>query len=433
MNIALYCRVSTDEQAKRGESIADQEQALIRFAESRQATYTVFKDEGYSAHRSYKSRPALSLLLEKVNEFDLVCFTKLDRWTRKTSDYYKLEECLGSVPWRAILENYETETADGRLRVGIMLSVNQHEAERTSERIKFTFAEKKKRGELVSGNLPRGYKIENGKPVKNEDAAAVQAFWDTYFLRGFGESQKAAREHGLLIEGSSAAYMLRHAESYAGTIQGIECEPYITKEQAERIAKSRKSRPKKSQRVFLFSGIVFCGECGHRFSGHVNHYKKKDGEIGEQVFYNCSYRHKIKPYGCKNHTCILESKIEKHLLAELSAVLADYNAKVVNYSPKKQNDVAERLRALEQKKKRAYEVYIDGLVSREDFEKQIAKIEDDIKAVDVPETKKAPVQLPKDWQEAYKGASDEGKREFWQSIIKEIRINSDRTIEIVPL
>ena len=32
MHIALYCRVSTDEQAKHGESIGDQQQALIRWA-----------------------------------------------------------------------------------------------------------------------------------------------------------------------------------------------------------------------------------------------------------------------------------------------------------------------------------------------------------------------------------------------------------------
>lgn len=435
MHIAIYCRVSTDEQARHGESIADQEQALVRWARENGHTYDVYLDEGYSAHKSYKSRPKLAALLNNIDKYQLIIFTKFDRWTRKAADYYKLQEILDrhNVAWKAILEDYETVTSDGRFKVGIMLSVNQHEAERTSDRIKFTFAEKRKRGEIISGNMPRGYSLLNGKPVKNEDSKAVQAFWDSYILYGMSAAQRAAGEYGMNIGGSSASFMLRNAMHYTGHIQGVECEPYITVEQAERILEGRKSRPKSANRFFLFSGLLICGECGSRMSGHINHYAHADGTKGEQAFYNCNTRHKTKPYQCGNKTCMLEGVVERYLLTELNALIADYNASIAKAAGKKEKSARDRLQNLEAKKRRAYEVYIDGLVDRETFEKQMQKIDADIKAVKVPEKEKAPVVLPADWQEAYKGATPENRRLFWQSVIKEIRINPDRSIDVIPL
>mgnify|MGYP003309354852 CR=1 FL=1 len=95
MRIALYCRVSTDEQAKHGESIVDQLQALRTWAEANEHTIIKeYKDEGYSAHKAFKSRPALMELIADIDSIDMIVFTKFDRWTRKAADYYKLQDIL---------------------------------------------------------------------------------------------------------------------------------------------------------------------------------------------------------------------------------------------------------------------------------------------------------------------------------------------------
>ena len=80
---------------------------------------------------------------------DLIIFTKLDRSFRSVRDNHAVQAILdkNNVVWRAILEDYQTETADGRLKVNIMLSVAENEADRTSERIKFVFANRVKNGE----------------------------------------------------------------------------------------------------------------------------------------------------------------------------------------------------------------------------------------------------------------------------------------------
>ena len=89
MKVALYCRVSTEEQARTGESILDQRQALERWArENGHEVADVYPDDGYSAHRSYKSRPQLQRLLSDVRagKVELIAFTKFDRWTRRAAD-----------------------------------------------------------------------------------------------------------------------------------------------------------------------------------------------------------------------------------------------------------------------------------------------------------------------------------------------------------
>lgn len=81
--ILLYVRVSTEEQARYGESIADQRQALSEWAKKHGCVVVhEFVDEGFSARKPYKSRPALCALLNAVEnrEADAVVFTKLDRW-----------------------------------------------------------------------------------------------------------------------------------------------------------------------------------------------------------------------------------------------------------------------------------------------------------------------------------------------------------------
>ena len=132
--ILTYLRVSTEEQARNGESIADQRQALRKWAEQNGCVIVhEFADEGFSARKPYRSRPALCALLNAVErqEADAVVFTKLDRWFRNVRDYAKVQEVLErcGVFWMATLEDYETRTSAGRFKVNLMLSLAEHEAD----------------------------------------------------------------------------------------------------------------------------------------------------------------------------------------------------------------------------------------------------------------------------------------------------------------
>ena len=109
----------------------------------RKNNYTIvgcYADEGISARKPMKHRRGLLLLLEDVkrDKIDMILVTKLDRWFRNIKDYNITEEILQThnCHWKTIYENYDSSTANGQMVINIMLSVNQAECDRTSERIK---------------------------------------------------------------------------------------------------------------------------------------------------------------------------------------------------------------------------------------------------------------------------------------------------------
>lgn len=446
MNVALYCRVSTDEQRRTGESILDQQTALERWAaEHGHRVAGIYSDEGYSAHRQYKKRPALMRLLTDIErgEIELIAFTKFDRWTRRAADYYELQEQLdrNKVPWTAILEDYETVTADGRFKVGIMLSVNQHEAERTSERIRFTFAEKRRRGELISGNLPRGYRVQDGKPVKDPDTGqAVAAFWKTYLSgRGLNAALLAAESRGLRLAVSSGSFMLRNAKAYTGQIQGVSCDPYITDEEAERVLATRKSKARGSGTVYLFRGMCYCSECGGLMAAHRNTYKRKDGN-GIQIFYNCSRRYRSIGRDCQNCVNIYETDIEEELLRKLDAEIsaeADRLQIRIDAEQKCQDNREENehiRQRLESRRARAWDAYLAGAASIEQYKKEQERINAELERLE-PVYQTAPDAaerlrnaLDANWRELYRQLDRSHRHQFWARMVERIEITPEREV-----
>ena len=183
-NVALYCRVSTEEQALNGDSLRMQEQELTNYAKNNNMSiYDIYIDDGYTA--TNLKRPALQRLIKDIEnkKIDRVLFVKLDRWSRGVRNYYKLFDILerNNCNWQTIFEKYDTSTASGRLHINIMLSVAENESSTTSERIKAVFKDKVMRGEVITGKCPIGYKIDNKKLViDNEKEQLVKDIFNYY-------------------------------------------------------------------------------------------------------------------------------------------------------------------------------------------------------------------------------------------------------------
>lgn len=159
---AIYVRVSTAEQRDHGLSVDSQIDALQKYCrENGLDVAGIYNDAGISARKKYKARPALLQLIQdcKDHKIDIILFTKLDRWFRSVADYYEVQSQLDAakVPWRAIWEDYETETSAGVFKVNIMLSIAQAESDRTSERIRAVNEYRKSQGYIIVGKMPLGY------------------------------------------------------------------------------------------------------------------------------------------------------------------------------------------------------------------------------------------------------------------------------------
>lgn len=436
--VAAYLRVSTQEQKLFGLSIEAQTAALQEWADENHLKFVGFyNDAGFSARKSYKKRPAMVRLLEDVQagKIDLIVFTKLDRWFRSLADYYQVQSILEKyhVGWKTIHEDYDTLTASGRLKINILLSVAQDEADRTSERIKAVFETKRERREPLTGNTPTGYRIEGKKLVKDEATQeAVEAFFRKYLASGsISEAQAIAWEkHHLRIEYQLASKML-DSPVYYGRYYGVEdmCPPYITEAEFERIQtmRIRAVRKVKDNRVYLFSGLIVCGECHYRMGGRT-------GQKNRTPFYNCPSRYVRK--ACSNSVNLSEKKIEKYIMETIDAKLSQYKVAYSNFrdSQKERNYQAE-ISAVKTKLSRLKDLYLNELISLEEYRKdqeplkaRLEALTEEAKPAKVPDFGRIEGLLAQGWQSAYEDLDRASRRDFWRILIKEIRIFPDRSI-----
>ena len=422
---AIYCRVSTDEQAKHGYSIEAQLHSLRQYA--KEHDYTVvdeYVDEGVSARKSYKKRPKLMLLLQAVEneKIDTILFIKLDRWFRNVQNYYEVQPLLDrhNVSWVATEEDYETVTASGRFKVNIMLSVAQDEADRTSERIRFVFDQKKSKGELVSGSVPLGLKIENKKIVIDEETvhiarAIFQNYIDTRSIKG------------TIVYVVNTFQRSISRDGVAGILKNPRMVEYevVTQEQFDTVQKilketSKKKYPK-SDRVYLFSSLCVCDECKRKMRATTSNKSKVT------VMYGCS-RHQISGNAsCSNRRCTHERDIEAYLLENIVDIAKKYN---VNVSARKREASSVDPAAIKRKLEKLKDLYLNDLIDRDIYETDYKALQNQLHQY-IPESdKEINIEDIETAKEVYKLLSKENKSVFWHRIIDKIYIDKDKNIRV---
>ncbi|MDE7054422.1 MAG: recombinase family protein [Oscillospiraceae bacterium] len=434
----LYVRVSTEEQAIHGLSIEAQTAALEAWAkEHGYRVVGIYTDAGISARKPASKRPELQRLLNDIQEGkgDLVVFTKLDRWFRNIAEYYKVQDVLEKhhVDWKTIHEDYDTSTASGRLKINIMLSVAQDEADRTSERIKAINEMKRQKLEPLTGDCMPGYKIEEKKYIKDPVLeSAINGFFHTYLSRGsISAAMDEAERLGLKLNYQRAHKML-DSTAYYGRYFNADgmTPPYITKEEFDRIQSMRRRVVRKSvkNRVYIFSGLIICGECGRRMGGRVNTNQ-------ESYFYNC-HSHYLRNKACSNKTNLVQRKIEEFLLETIFLKMEQQKA-IMSAVPKySQKDYRGEISALRAKIGRLKDLYVNDLITLDQciadqkmYTDRIEALEREANETKRPSFKQADTLLCSGWETVYKGLKDEQKQEFWRLLIKEIRLYPDRHIE----
>ena len=137
---AIYTRVSTEEQAKKGYSLSEQKKRLTDYCEYNDfIIYKYYEDDGISA-KTGNYRPAFEQMIKdgKDKKFDTILAIKLDRISRSVYDMEVINKMLSDneLDLICIFESFDTTNANGRMVQRIMTSVAQNEIERTSERTK---------------------------------------------------------------------------------------------------------------------------------------------------------------------------------------------------------------------------------------------------------------------------------------------------------
>lgn len=445
--VGLYGRVSTEEQALRGFSIDAQVTALKEYCKKNNMKIVdVYLDEGISGAKPPLKRPALKRLLDDVEsgKIDMILFTKLDRWFRSVKEYFKVQDVLDNnkVEWKAIQENYDTTTANGQMAITIFLAVAQNERDKTAERIKVVLEHKRKNKEACFGGraTPFGYMKEKDKDgisrlVKDpETQQAVQEFWD--ILVKSNNLNKAIRhmleEYGIRKDWKSWKRMTQ-SDFYCGIHRGVQdfCPAYVTPEEFLKFQERDTIKMTPSGVPYYFRGLMRCQECGNKLCGDCD---RRYGRINKA--YRCAFRGR----GCSNHKSVTEIKTEKQLLEHLGQFLknAIAEAEVEANDPKNKSDAERRIKNLKEQLRRLNVMYMAGNKSDEEYFKEDAEIKLAIskaeKELEIAKPKKVDHLkdlLETDYKTMYAGLEPEEKQEFWQDLIKEIKLDEKRVVDVV--
>ena len=392
----VYIRVSTEDQAREGFSLGEQEEKLLQLCKFKELeVYKVYKDAGISA-KDMEHRPQFQEMLKDMKEGNLnyIVAYKLDRITRSVRD---LEELI------SVLEQYNcfllcdrddvnTSTANGRFFVRMLTVLSQLEIEIVSERTKFGLNGAIKSGH-IPGQRPFGYKSAEDKRMVIDNATRrhVEKIFDMYLEgKSFQQIANFFKENNIYPKKNwkdttiqkiidNKIYMGDY-EQYKriGKQENLEpivymnvVEPIISRAKWEECQrqKERNQRTYTRDRVYTFFQRLKCPNCSR-----IMKCKGSGGTKRKYMYYTCEY--------C--HINFNEDHVE-HLLRDFIYDLLEYDMAVKNFflpvlEDKTNNidttSIDKEIRDLEKQRDRIKDLYIKGIVEIDDFKEDYKLIED---------------------------------------------------------
>ena len=332
----LYIRVSTEDQAREGFSLPEQEKRLRAMCEYKgYEIYKVYKDAGISAKTGNK-RPAFEELLQDIKDkkCNTIVVLKLDRLTRSVYDWENIIKFLeeNNAYLDCVNDDINNTNANGKMISRILMSVSQQEIERTSERTKVGLS-----GAIKAGHIPAiaplGYKHVDRLLVPDPLTKNIIIRIFNLYFEGctYVKIAKIYNEEKVLGKTNwrdTTILKIISKEIYKGDyVSGKRSgnsvyyenvvEPLVSKELWEncQVQKKKNSRNYMRTQTYLFLQKLKCPKCGKILAGGATHKTKNDKWY---FYYRCE--------DCKNN--IKENKIEEAIMHILNDVF-EYDS-VVN-------------------------------------------------------------------------------------------------------
>lgn len=430
LRVAAYCRVSTDKDDQVN-SLESQRRYFEEYISRNPDWYlvNVYYDEGISG-TSTKKRESFNQMLADAREgfIDLILTKEVSRFARNTVDTLQITRDLKNIGVRVkfVNDNIDTFDCDGELRLTIMASIAQEESRKTSERVKWGQKRRMEQG-VVFGRDMLGYRVKNGQlEIVPEEAKIVQSIFYKYLYEGKGTNTIAHElaEAGIYtIKGNywSNAVLLRvlRNEKYVGDLlqkktitpdylthakkynHGEEEMVYIrdhheaiidretweaTQKELAKRSPSAENRSKHSNRYWC-SGKLVCGECGLTMVSRKR--KRKNGSYNKAWVCRSSTRHGVvkidsagNVIGCNNRE--VNEKILKAAMRSVLLMVQTDKKKLIDdimqdirevQNTKTDVDtlkIKKQITDIENKKTKAIDMMIDGLITKADLQKQQA-------------------------------------------------------------
>ena len=385
----LYIRVSTEDQAREGFSLPEQEKRLRAMCEYKNyEVYDVYEEREISA-KTGNYRPEFERLLQDVRDkkVNTIVVLKLDRLTRSVSDWEKILIFLEENDAYLDCANDEINTtnANGKMISRILTSVSQQEIERTSERTKIGLA-----GAIKVGHIPHqaplGYKHEDKKLVidyatKDVAIRIFNMYHDGLSYKKISNILNEEKVLGKTNWRDSTILNILENPIYKGDfIHGRRTkhptyyfdvvEPLVSKEYWEECQVQQKKNSRNFQRTltYLFMQKLKCPKCKRILGGKAT--TKKNGN--SYYYYYC--------HDCK--ISFKESEIEKTIdeymdsIVEYDSIVNQYFLPMIKQKIENPKEELEKeLKSQKSKFDRIREAYINEVFTLKEYNEQRKKVE----------------------------------------------------------
>ena len=429
--VAAYCRVSTNMEDQLN-SLSAQIKYFTEYISEHEdwELVEVYYDEGITG-TSVKKRDGFNRMIKdcEKGKINTILTKEVSRFARNTVDTLNYTRQLSQLGVNIIFMNdgIDTSDKDGELRLTIMASIAQEESRKISERVKWGIRRKMESGYVYGYSAMLGYRTEKGKlTIVPEEAEIVKRIFHSYVYehKGCHTIANELNAAGLLsVQGKmwreDGVCRILKNDKYVGdltqwkhystdflTKQVLQNNgdnpdvPLITipdhhegiisrevwnlaqKQIYERGKLSREGRKYSSH--YWFSSKVVCGKCGYSYNvsgrqdeekrcmhcvnrakyGSVHRVDANGAEVGcDNVTFNEVTLRKCMKYLIE-HIQVAREDIVTQLLADIQMVQ--------QCEPKADTEpLKAEIENLSRKKRKAIDMMLDELLSREDLKKQV--------------------------------------------------------------
>lgn len=444
MNIAAYCRVSTDKEDQLN-SLETQKEFFLEYTNrTGDNLIKLYADEGISGTK-IKNRKEFQRMLADAEKglFDMVVVKDISRFARNTVDLLQSVRKLKSLGIETqFLTANMTSMGNSEFVLTIFGALAQEESANTSKRIKFGKKMNAEKGKVP--NIVYGYDKIIGDyfnlSINEEEAKVIRQIFKWYTEEGYGGSKIAGmlNERGIKTKrgnnwSQNSICRILTNEIYTGKIingkeevadfltgrrkEKDESEWMVTVrpelriiddeifDKAQDIIKGRQksfnmTRERQSNK-YLFSTLIKCKDCGWSFRRTVRQYKNT------YVRWVCSGHNGRGAASCPNAVTVDEEELIQVLQEYFQDILSK-KKKVVDYvirefqrvyKAKDENveyekELNDKLSKLRKSREKYMDMYTDDLISREELNekiggmrKEIERLENELKMVSYHLTK----------------------------------------------
>ena len=444
MNIAAYCRVSTDKSDQLN-SLETQKQFFNEYVNrSGDHLVKVYADEGISGTKIRNRKEFLQMMADAEHGFfDMVVVKDISRFARNTVDLLQNVRRLKALGIETqFLTANMTSMGNSEFILTIFGALAQEESANTSKRIKFGKKVNAEKGRVP--NIVYGYDKIIGDyfnlKMNQKEAEVIRRIFHWYVEEGYGcaSISNKLNEQGVRTKrncqwSQNAVSRILTNELYTGKIingkqevedfltgqrkEKDETEWLVTErpelkiidekmfEQAQKILHSRHQafnlNHERQSNKYLFSTVIKCKECGWSFRRTVRKYKNT------YVRWVCSGHNGKGADSCPNTVTLDEEELIEVLQEYFTNVLKN-KKKVIQYVVKEfqrvykakdenveyEKELRDKLSKLKAMREKCMDMYTDNLITRQELNdriggarKEIERLENELKMVSYQITK----------------------------------------------